>query len=135
MDQNTWPEISIGGNAFRLKLTLAALRRLEEWGADVTQSIRVPTAEAPYNRAESNAFNTMLCKKAAAYAHVETGSGKLSWARLTPDEVEESCSLADIGPLAKAIAECEGKAVRDAALSQATPASAPGVQEATPTAG
>ena len=129
METNVWPSVSIGGNRFQLKLTLAALRRLEEWGVDLNKTFRVPTEEQPRTSAEANDVNRTLCTKAAAYAHIETAAGKLSYARLTPEEVEDTLTLADIGIVAQAVAECEGKAVRDAALSQATPANAQGVAE------
>ena len=129
METNVWPSVLIGGNPFRLKLTLAALRRLEEWGMDLNKTFRIPTDAEPRTAAETNEINHHLCAKAAAYAHIETSAGKLSYARLTPEELEDSLTIADIGAIAQAVAECEGKAVRDAALSQATPASVSGATE------
>jgi hypothetical protein len=118
----TYPKVTIDGNEFRLKVSLAALRRLEEWSIDLSKPVRTPTAEEPLTQAEKITTFRNLAGQAAALAHVESASGKLRWAMIGIEEMEELLTIPDIPIIREAITEAMLKAVPTATTSSAAPA-------------
>jgi len=108
MDLVNYPGVVIDGDAYVLKVTLGALRRLEEWGIDISKVMRQPTDEEPYSSAESNESFRRLAANLAAFAHINT-AGKLKWAGLNPDSVSDALGLHDVGPMTEAVTEAWGK--------------------------
>ncbi|HET9304874.1 MAG TPA: hypothetical protein VFO46_02495 [Candidatus Sulfotelmatobacter sp.] len=117
-----YPKLEIDGNEFRLKVTLAALRRLAEWNIDLAKTQRTPTEAEPLTLAErSEAFRT-LAGQAAAFAHIEN-HGKLKWAMISIDEMEELLTIPDIERVRLAVTEAMVKAAPTAETSPAATAS------------
>src|SRR5438045_1792659 len=121
MELITYPKIMLEGSEYVLKVTLASLRRLAEWGIDLSKPPRTPTPEEPLTDAERIASFRMLAGQAAALAHIEN-HGKLKWARIDIDEMEEMLTIPDLERVRNAITEAMVKAAPPAETSIAAPA-------------
>lgn len=99
------PVVTVDGNQYELKLTLGALRRLEQMGVDLADPGRKPTPEEPATQAETNQSFLRLCSQVAAFAHIRTAQNKLRPANLSPDEVMDTAGIEDVGPLQAAVNE------------------------------
>ena len=124
MDLVNYPGVVIDGDAFVLKVTLGALRRLEEWNIDISKVMRQPTDEEPYSQTESNESFKRLSANLAAFAHVER-AGKLKWAGLNPDQVADALGLEDVGPMTMAVTDAWGKVAPTENNQSAEPAPTP----------
>lgn len=98
-----YPHITLGGQEFVFRVSLAALRRLEESG--ITAGTPAP--------ADMAALGRYIAAQASALAHVvDQATGRLKHAGVSIEEMQELIDIGDIPDVRRALEEALVKAPR-----------------------
>lgn len=112
MNSITYPAVTIDGQPYRLKFSLTAVRKLQEWGVDL-ESIQT----------QGGAFKiATIAALVAACAQQQSPDGKWRHVSITPEDMEEAITPREIQAVTQALVAAMEKAQLDASTPPADPA-------------
>lgn len=98
----TYPIVTLGGAEVALKVTFGGLRRIEEFGIDLTKPMRPASEAEPYTQAEGVESFRRLAAQIAAFGHSPATMKPLG---LTLRDVEDAIEPWQVAEIAARLTE------------------------------